>query len=84
MKDKQVPAKLKGTPGIGDTWIWTAIDADTKLMASWMVGNRSATAANLFVHDLASRLSNRVPIATDGLGVYLDAIAGAFGHDVDY
>lgn len=84
MKDKQVPADLKGTPGIGDTWTWTAIDADTKLIASWMVGDRSATAANLFVHDLAGRLSNRVQITTDGLGVYVDAIAGAFGHNVDY
>lgn len=84
MKDKQVPAELKGTPGIGDTWTWTAIDADTKLIASWMVGDRSATAANLFVHDLAGRLANRVQITTDGLGVYVDAIAGAFGHDVDY
>ena len=69
MKDKQVPADLKGTPGIGDTWTWTAIDADTKLIASWMVGDRSATAANLFVHDLAGRLANRVQITTDGLGV---------------
>lgn len=84
MKDKQVPADLKGTPGIGDTWTWTAIDADSKLVVSWMVGNRSALAANLFVKDLASRLKNRVQITTDGLAVYVDAIAGAFNGEVDY
>jgi len=84
MKDKNVPAELKGTPGVGDTWTWTAIDADSKLIVSWMVGDRSATAANLFLDDLAGRLANRVQITTDGLAVYVDAIAGAFNGQVDY
>jgi IS1 family transposase len=84
MKDKRVPADLKGTPGMGDTWTWTAIDADSKLIVSWMVGDRTATAANIFVHDLAARLANRVQITTDGLALYVDAIAGAFKRDVDY
>jgi IS1 family transposase len=84
MKEKNVPSELRGVPGIGDTWTWTAIDSDSKLIVSWMVGDRSATAANLFVHDLAGRLANRVQITTDGLALYVDAIAGAFKNDVDY
>lgn len=75
----------KNVPSVaGDVWAWTAIDADTKLVASWMVGDRSGETAKLFVSDLASRLSNRVQITTDGHGAYLQAIDDAFGIDVDY
>lgn len=84
MKAKNVPNELKGTPGIGDVWTWTAIDADTKLIPSWIVADRSARAAQIFIHDLASRLTERVQITTDGHKTYVDAIKGAFGHDVDY
>jgi hypothetical protein len=66
MKQANVPAELKGTPGVGDTWTWTAIDADTKLIASYMVADRSAKAANLFIHDLAQRVTGQVQITTDG------------------
>lgn len=68
----------------GDVWTWTAIDADTKLIASWSVGDRTAGTGRAFVKDLASRLANRVQITTDGLRTYLTAIERAFGGDVDY
>lgn len=75
MKEKQVPAELRGTPGIGDTWTWTAIDADTKLVPSWLVADRSPHAARIFLRDLQSRLSSRVQITTDGLKTYIGAVA---------
>jgi IS1 family transposase len=84
MKAKNVPQDRKGEFGIGDVWTWTAIDADTKLIASWRVGDRSGETARDFVDDLASRLAGRVQITTDGHNAYLSAIEGAFGVDVDY
>ena len=83
-KEKNVPTKLKGKFGFGDVWTWTAIDADTKLVPSFMVGNRDAQTANIFIDDLKSRLANRVQLTTDGLKVYLEAVEGAFGADIDY
>lgn len=68
----------------GDTWTWTAIDADTKLILSYLVGARDAECALDFMHDLRSRLRNRVQLTSDGLNTYLDAVEGAFGDDVDY
>jgi IS1 family transposase len=77
--------KAKAAPdGAGDTWTWTAIDADTKLIVSWMVGGRDADAALDFMHDLRSRLRNRVQLTSDGLVTYLAAVEGVFGDDVDY
>jgi len=83
-KEKNVPADKKGQFGYGDVWTWTAIDADTKLVPSFMVGNRDAQTARIFIDDLASRLSGRVQLTTDGLKVYLEAVEGAFGCDVEY
>jgi len=83
-KEKNVPADMKGNLGVGDVWTWTAIDADTKLIPSFMVGNRDARTATVFIDDLKSRLASRVQLTTDGLKVYLDAVEGAFGADVDY
>lgn len=83
MKQANVPMELKGTPGIGDVWTWTAIDADTKLVASYLVADRSRHAAHLFIRDLADRLVNRPQVTTDGYKVYLDAVAG-FKGEVDY
>jgi IS1 family transposase len=68
----------------GDVWTWTAIDADTKLMCSWMVGERDANWAEAFMMDLADRLANRVQLTTDGLRGYLTAVDAAFGNDIDY
>jgi IS1 family transposase len=77
--------QAKAAPhGAGNVWTWTALDSDSKMILSWMVGDRSAEAANFFMDDLAQRLADRVQLTTDGHGVYLDAVAGAFGNDVDY
>jgi IS1 family transposase len=83
-KEKNVPAEKKGQFGYGDVWTWVAIDADTKLVPSFMLGNRDSRTARIFIDDLASRLSSRVQLTTDGLRVYLEAIEGAFGADIDY
>ena len=74
----------QGAAGYGDVWTWTAICADTKLIASWMVGSRDGEAAAAFVADLAPRLANRVQLTTDGHKAYLQAVEDAFGADVDY
>lgn len=83
-KEKNVPAEKKGQFGYGDVWTWTAIDADTKLVPSFMVGNRDLRTARVFIDDLKERMANRIQLTTDGLRVYLDAVEGAFGADVDY
>jgi IS1 family transposase len=84
MKQKNVPEELRGTLGYGDVYTWLAIDADTKLIPCWNVGSRGAEAAYDFIHDLASRLRNRVQLTTDGHGAYLMAIEDAFSGDVDF
>lgn len=71
-------------PDAGDIWLWVAIDADSKLIPSWMLGRRDLATARDFVGDLASRLSKRVQITSDGHRPYLDAIEGAFGSEVDF
>jgi hypothetical protein len=68
----------------GDIWTWTGIDADSKLIISYLVGDRSGQAAIELMDDLRARLSNRVQISTDGHRAYLEAVEGAFGGDVDY
>jgi IS1 family transposase len=83
-KEKNVPASKKGQFGFGDVWTWTALDADTKLICSWMLGDRSAATAKVFMQDLAMRLANRVQLTTDGYRPYLDAVDNAFGINVDY
>lgn len=83
-KDKNVASAKAAPDGAGDVWTWTAIDADTKLMVSYFVGDRSGESAMVLMDDLAARLSNRVQLTTDGHRAYLDAVEGAFGCDVDY
>src|SRR6266481_6291435 len=73
-KAKNVSTATAAPEIAGDVWTWTALDADTKLIASWMVGDRSGDTAKVFVADLASRLANRVQITTDGHKAYLEAI----------
>lgn len=65
-------------------WTWTAIDAITKLVPAFMVGNRDARSARMFIDDLAGRIRNRIQLTTDGLKVYLGAVEGCFGADIDY
>ena len=83
-KEKNV-ARAKSAPAeAGDVWTWTAICADTKLVPSWRVGDRSGLTAIDFMDDLRSRLANRVQLTSDGHRAYLEAVEGAFGGDVDY
>ncbi len=83
-KQKNVPDNMQGVFGYGDVWTWTAICADTKLIAAWMVGARDGDAARAFIGDLAPRLANRIQLTTDGHKVYLDAVEEAFAWEVDY
>ena len=82
-KAKNVPDEKKGT-GAGDVWTWTAIDADSKLILSYLCGGRDAEWAYKFMEDLASRVTTRIQITTDGHRAYAEAVEGAFGMDVDY
>lgn len=83
-KEKNVPAAKSAPEWAGDTWTWTAIDADTKLVMSWLVGGRDSEYAMAFIDDLSRRLANRVQLTSDGHRAYLEAVEGAFGGDVDY
>ncbi len=74
----------KKIEGNGDAWTWVGIDADSKLVVSWFVGNRSAESANEFMADLKSRVANRMQLTTDGLRAYLEAVEGCFGNDIDF
>jgi len=83
-KQKNVETAKAAPEGAGDTWTWTALDADSKLIVSWLVGGRDADYADAFMQDVASRLAGRVQLTTDGHKAYLEAVEGAFGADVDY
>ncbi len=83
-KQKNVATAKDAPEGAGDTWTWTALDADSKLIVSYLVGGRDAEYAMWFMDDLASRLANRVQLTSDGHRAYLEAVEGAFGADVDY
>lgn len=82
-KENRLRPEQKGQ-GRGDCWTWTALDPETKLMVAWHVGRREASDGIVFMEDLASRLSGRIQLTSDGHKVYLDAIEEAFGSDVDY
>lgn len=83
-KQKNVKAAKNAPEGAGDTWTWTAMDSETKLVISWLVGGRDAEYALAFMDDLRERLANRVQLTTDGHKAYLDAVEEAFGADIDY
>ncbi|MCC0807592.1 DDE-type integrase/transposase/recombinase [Methylobacterium sp. W2] len=83
-KAKNVAAAKAAPEGAGDVWTWTALDADSKLIVSYLVGGRDAEYADAFMGDLAGRLTKRVQLTTDGHKAYLEAVEGAFGADVDY
>jgi IS1 family transposase len=74
----------KAFQGWGDVWTWAAIDADSKLIVSYLVGQRSAKYAKEFLEDVASRVSNRIQLTTDGYHLYVTAVEEAFGAEVDY
>jgi IS1 family transposase len=83
-KQKNVATATAAPDWAGDTWTWTAIDADTKLVMSWLVGGRDTEYAMAFMDDVAKRLANRVQLTSDGHKAYLEAVEGAFGGDIDY
>jgi IS1 family transposase len=84
-KQKNVtPEIAANNPGAGDAWLWAAIDADTKLVPCWLIGKRDPESARDFIEDLASRLSNRIQLTSDGLKLYIKAVDKAFAGDVDY
>jgi IS1 family transposase len=80
-KEKNKP---EGLENAGDIWTWTALCSDTKLIVGWNVGNRDADCANSFMHDIASRLANRIQLTSDGHHAYLEAVADNFGSQIDY
>ncbi|MCW5696845.1 MAG: IS1 family transposase [Bauldia sp.] len=83
-KAKNVGTAKAAPEGAGDTWTWTALDADSKLIVSWLVGGRDGEYAMAFMDDVAKRLANRAQLTSDGHKAYLEAVEGAFGGDVDY
>lgn len=83
-KQKNVATAKAAPESAGDLWTWTALDADHKLIISYLVGGRDAGYANAFMQDVAGRLATRVQMTTDGHKAYLDAVEGAFGADIDY
>ncbi|NJO36475.1 MAG: DDE-type integrase/transposase/recombinase [Rhizobiales bacterium] len=83
-KAKNVPNAKAAPSDTGDTWTWTALDADSKLIVSWLVGGRDGEYALAFMDDLRQRLANRVQLTSDGHRAYLEAVEEAFGADIDY
>jgi IS1 family transposase len=83
-KQKNVPAAKAAPEGAGDIWTWVGLDADSKLVMSWLVGGRDSEYAMAFMDDLAKRLANRVQLTSDGHKAYLEAVEGAFGGEIDY
>ena len=85
-KQKNVPEDFKDTPGYGDVWTWTAIDADTKLVPSWLVGERTQRDCYVFLADLRSRIKpgHRIQLTTDGLALYERTVAALWGNNIDY
>ncbi len=84
MQTEEFDAKIAERQIAGDVWTFTAVDADTKLVLSWLVGRRDAGFAADFLQDVAGRLSNRIQLTTDGHKMYLDAVPYAFGNDIDF
>jgi IS1 family transposase len=83
-KAKSVPQERRGEFGVGDVWTYVALDADTKLAVSFLVGKRDPGTARAFMLDVRSRIKSRPQLTTDGHAMYLDAAEEAFGGDVDY
>lgn len=73
-KQKNIPREKVGIYGVGDVWTWVALDADTKLAVTWLVGLRTVECANWFMQDLAGRLTEKIQLTTDGFKVYVNAV----------
>lgn len=84
-KKKNVTSEIaEKVGGAGDTWTWTGIDADSKLIVSWLVGGRDTEYAVAFINDLRDRIATRIQLTSDGHKPYLAAVEDAFGGDIDY
>ena len=83
-KQKNVDRAKKAPEGAGDTWTWTGIDADSKLVVSWLMGPRDGRSAYEFCMDLRERVDGRPQITSDGLQLYEGALEDAFGAEMDY
>jgi IS1 family transposase len=83
-KERNLKPKYRGLDGYGDLWTWVGIDADTKLLVSYVLGKRTPLFARRFMRDLSERIKSYVQVTTDGLAMYKDAVRYAFGHRVDY
>lgn len=83
-KQKNLTPEISEKHVAGDVWLWSAVDADTKLVPCWYVGQRDVTAATEFIQDLESRLANRVQLTSDGYRLYLNAVIDAFADEIDY
>jgi IS1 family transposase len=83
-KQKNVTSEIATERIAGDVWLWSAIDADTKLVPCWCVGQRDTIAATEFIADLESRPANRVQLTSDGFKLYLNAVIDAFADEIDY
>jgi IS1 family transposase len=81
-KKKNVPEGMEDYAG--DVWTWVGIDADTKLVISWMIGGKDAESGKVFIEDLASRITNRIQLTTDGYHAYLEAVDASFDRFIDY
>jgi IS1 family transposase len=83
-KDKNLPDAMRGEPGVGSIWTWTAMCADSKLIFAWRLGARDSANAWAFMRDVSERLANRVQLTTDGARIYLDAVENYFASNIDY
>ncbi len=85
-KQKNVPDEFQDTPGYGDCWTWTTIDADTKLVPSWLVGERTTQDCYVFLRDLQTRLlpGQRIQLSTDGFGAYPRVVDALWGSEIDF
>jgi IS1 family transposase len=83
-KAKNATPEMRAKGRVGDVWTWTALDPDSKLIVSWLVGDRDVRAATRFMNDVAKRLANRVQLTTDGHKAYLNAMDSAFNEKIDY
>jgi IS1 family transposase len=83
-KERNVPAAKRGFPGQGDHYTWVALDSESKLVISWLLGQRNSECARVFMHDLRDRVNGRIQLSTDGLSFYRDAVEVAFHGEADF
>ena len=83
-KAKNAPQEMKAAGIAGDLWTWTALDADSKLMVSWLVGHRDVKTGAAFMKDVSGRVAGRAQLTTDGHKAYLSAVEATFKGEIDY